>query len=380
MFAAPRGARPKTARMNIVVVGGGIVGTMHALFAIQRGYRVVHIEREDEARGASVRNFGLVWISGRAAGGDLELALRARHLWEKIAVDVPEVGFRPNGSLTVAGNDAEVAVLEEVVRSPDADRRGVRLIDRSEAQRLNPALHGNFSAALHCVHDGAVEPRKAVRAIQSYLRQRGDYTWLPGREVVGVDAHRVIDDRGETHHGDLVVLTTGAWHRGMLAQHTACVRRVRLQMLETEPYGEKLTTSLADGDSLRYYPAFDVPALKGLGAQALIAREHHMQLLVVQRLDGSLTIGDTHAYSEPFDFDLDELPYAHLLATAERILGRSLPPVRRRWAGVYSQLRPGTSGLYHRSKVAPGVILVTGPGGRGMTCSPAIAEETLASS
>jgi len=33
--------------------------------------------------------------------------------------------------------------------------------------------------------------------------------------------------------------------------------------------------------------------------------------------------------------------------------------------------------LYHRSEVDPGVVLVTGPGGRGMTCSPAIAEETF---
>jgi len=33
--------------------------------------------------------------------------------------------------------------------------------------------------------------------------------------------------------------------------------------------------------------------------------------------------------------------------------------------------------LYHRSEVEPGVVLVTGPGGRGMTCSPAIAHETF---
>ena len=37
----------------------------------------------------------------------------------------------------------------------------------------------------------------------------------------------------------------------------------------------------------------------------------------------------------------------------------------------------GTTALYHRSTVTPGVVLVTGPGGRGMTCSPAIAEETF---
>jgi glycine/D-amino acid oxidase-like deaminating enzyme len=50
--------------------------------------------------------------------------------------------------------------------------------------------------------------------------------------------------------------------------------------------------------------------------------------------------------------------------------------VRRRWAGVYSEVA-GTSALHHRSPVKPGVVLVTGPGGRGMTCSPAIAKETF---
>ena len=43
------------------------------------------------------------------------------------------------------------------------------------------------------------------------------------------------------------------------------------------------------------------------------------------------------------------------------------------------ELLPAVAGhaLYHRAEVEPGVILVTGPGGRGMTCSPAIAEETF---
>ena len=70
------------------------------------------------------------------------------------------------------------------------------------------------------------------------------------------------------------------------------------------------------------------------------------------------------------------MPYDHLRARAEALLGRPLPRVLRRWAGVYSEVT-GTSDLYHRSVVAPGVVLVTGPGGRGMTCSPAIAEETF---
>jgi glycine/D-amino acid oxidase-like deaminating enzyme len=34
--------------------------------------------------------------------------------------------------------------------------------------------------------------------------------------------------------------------------------------------------------------------------------------------------------------------------------------------------------VVHRAEVTTGVWLVTGPGGRGMTCSPAIAETTMA--
>jgi glycine/D-amino acid oxidase-like deaminating enzyme len=104
-----------------------------------------------------------------------------------------------------------------------------------------------------------------------------------------------------------------------------------------------------------------------------------MQLLMVQRADGALTIGDTHAYTEPFEFDVDEAPYEHLVEMAEAVLGRRLPPIRRRWAGVYSQVAPPSDELYHRSRLAEGTVLVTGPGGRGMTLSPAIAEQTFAS-
>ena len=47
----------------------------------------------------------------------------------------------------------------------------------------------------------------------------------------------------------------------------------------------------------------------------------------------------------------------------------------RRWEGVYAQCTDGD--VCAREEVAPGVWMVTGPGGRGMTCSPAIAADTL---
>src|SRR5262249_43631871 len=153
------------------------------------------------------------------------------------------------------------------------------------------------------------------------------------------------------------------------------IRRCRLQMMQTAPLGEELTTSIADGDSFRYYPAYRDADLASLGPQAPVAAEHRMQLLMVQRAHGGLTLGGTHAYDEPFDFAVDERPYRHLQDVAEAILGRPLPAVVRRWAGVYCETTDGS--IYHRGEVAAGVVAVTAPGGRGMTCSPAIAEDTF---
>ena len=355
-------------------MGGGILGTMHAVLARRHGYAVTQLEREPEGRGASVRNFGLVWVSGRRAGPELALALRARALWAEIAELAPGTGFRPAGSLTIATSEAELAVMRAAAARPDAKQREFEVLSPDEVRSVNPALGGEFLGGLYCRADAIVEPRVTLPALRASL-SGPSYEWCPGREAVEVAAGAVRDQRGTWHRGDLVVLCTGANFTGIAAE-PAGVRRVRLQMLQTLPFARRLTTALADGDSLRYYPAYDGPSRLALPPQAAAAAASRAQLLLVQRLDGSLTIGDTHEYDEPFGFDVDETAYDHLLARASALLGAPLPRVQRRWAGVYSEV-VGTAALYHRSEVAPGVVLVTGPGGRGMTCSPAIAEETF---
>jgi FAD dependent oxidoreductase TIGR03364 len=363
-------------RPRAVVVGAGVLGCFHALAALRRGYDVVHLEREHAARGASIRNFGLVWISGREAGAELALALRSRALWEELGSQIPEIGFRPNGSLTLVQHEAEVRVLEQVVARTDAPGRELRLLDADEVRELNTAVRGQVLAGMHCALDAAVEPERVPNAIRAVMEQTSGYRWVPARHVVELQDGWVRDHRGERHAGDLVVVCPGAalgfagWEPG-----EAGVVRVRLQMLETEPYHNRLSTSIADGDSLRYYPVFDVPARAELPAQPPLVAELRIQLLLQQRLDGCLTVGDTHELDEPFSHALAEAPYGHLRERVESLLGEPMPPVRRRWAGVYCQTARGS--LYHRERVGASSWVVTGAGGRGMTLAPAIAEEML---
>jgi FAD dependent oxidoreductase TIGR03364 len=247
--------------MRVIVVGGGVLGAMHALWAHDAGHQVVHLERETAARGASVRNFGLVWVGGRAAGEELRLALAARQLWEIVAQQIPGVGWRAQGSLTVARTEDELLVMKEAASLPDASERGYRLLDPAGVRAVNPAVRGAAAGGLYCKRDAIVEPRQVPAAIREHLRTSTRYRWTPLTEVVQVRAHGVLDGHGEWHDADLVICCTGAAHHGVAAHAgPRKLRRVRLQMLQTARYDQTLTTSVADADSLRYYPAYDLPA------------------------------------------------------------------------------------------------------------------------
>ncbi len=368
-------------RPRLVVVGAGVIGSMHALQGVRRGYDVVQLDRDVAPRGASVRNFGLVWVSGRETGAELELARRARALWAELGGRCPAIGFRAAGSLTCARRPDELAALELACESPAAVGRGFLLLSAKEAAALSPALASaateeRLLGALHCPHDAVVEPRLVPGAIRELLQASDRYAFLGAKPVLEYRPHAVRDSSGTWYEGDLVVCCPGASPGGFLAEALASapLRRVRLQMLETEPFTGSVVSALADGDTLRYYPAFAGPPRDRLESQDALGARWSCQLLVVQRRSGHLTIGDTHSYDEPFPFDVDEAPYRRLLDVASDLLG-PLPTVERRWAGVYSQTVDGS--IYYRAEVAPGVVVVTGAGGRGMTLSPAIAEETF---
>jgi len=168
---------------RVVIVGGGVIGTMHALEAVRRDWEVVHLEADAGPRRASVRNFGLVWVSGRAVGEELDLGLRARELWEETATSVPGLGFRANGSLTVATDPAELALMEEVAGRPDAGLRQLSVLDRQGVRAVNPAVGGAVLGGLLCRRDAVVEPGDVLGALRAYLLDRGLYHWLPGRRA-----------------------------------------------------------------------------------------------------------------------------------------------------------------------------------------------------
>jgi FAD dependent oxidoreductase TIGR03364 len=362
-----------------VVVGAGILGTVHAFFALARGAQVVHLERDALPHGATVRNFGLIWVSGRASGREVTLALRSRELWQQIARQVPGVGFRPNGSLTLLTTEAETRVAERALAREDARLREFALLDHDDVLARNPALEGTFEAGLWCGRDAAVESRVALGALRDAMAATGRYEYLAGRELAGLSDNEVVDHQGTRHGGDQVWVCLGANLSGFGAElfEKEPLRRVRLNMAETRPLGRELTTSVANGDSFRYYPGFRDDASELLASQEPLAARYAVQLLCQQRLHGGLTIGDTHEPDAPGLFETDDAPMDLVVAAARGLIGDDFPAIERRWSGVYHQMSVDSDELYYRRDLARGVTAITGAGGRGMTVAPAIAEESF---
>ena len=185
-----------TAGATVVVVGGGIIGTTHAYWALDNGFDVVHLESDLAARSASVRNFGLVWVGGRAGGPELELAVRARELWEVLANTVPEIAFRPAGSLTVGTDERELALMEQAFEREDSAERQWELLDGPEAREVNPELSDAvFGRPLL---RGRRHRRTSGRhpAVQAYMAEMRGYRFLPGRSAVELADGAVRDDVG----------------------------------------------------------------------------------------------------------------------------------------------------------------------------------------
>ena len=365
---------------HLVIVGAGVFGSMHSLFALKRGHSVTLIERDPRPLSASVRNFGMIAVGGRARGDELSAALRARELWEATADDHPQLTFRATGSILVARTDTEMEVIHELATAEDAEARQWRAVDAVEARGINPGLQGDIAGGLYCGRDAAVEPESVLDELRREAESFDGFTWMPGTEIIEVREQgagvQAISRTGEQIEGDYAIVVPGADHHTLFGDRlsAAPLKKTYVQMARMEHPGFDIPTSLANVDSLRYYPGYKGPWLEKLPEQSEKGKELVLQLLLQQRVDGTLTIGDSHQYEEPFDHELREDVYDYLTEEITAILG-SAPRIVSRWAGVYSQHLHGE--ISHRDQVSDRIHLVTGPAGRGNTLSPFIAEQTL---
>jgi len=372
-------------RADTAVVGGGIVGLAHALAAARRGDRVVLFERDEHAVGASIRNFGMIWAIGQQRGRVYERALRSREIWREIA-DGSGMWAAPTGSLHLAHRPEEVAVLEEFTdATPAARERGTTMITAREAVQRSPAAREDgLLAAMWSPTELNVDPRQAVPAVARYLAEVWGVDVRFGATVRGVDLPAVSTTAGDWRVDRLFVCSGNDFETlyPKVFADSGLVR-CKLQMLRTgvQPGGWQLGPMLCGGLTLLHYAAFDDCASRAaldarMREELPFHRDNGIHVLLSQTADGRLTIGDSHAYATTHDpFESEEINAA-ILDYLDGFARLPDAAITERWHGCYPSLRDGRTELVVDPE--PGVTVVNGVGGAGMTLSFGLAEENLA--
>lgn len=369
-------------RADVAIVGAGIMGLAHAYAAASRGLRVVVFERSPRASGASIRNFGMIWPIGQPHGRLHQLALRSRARWVEV-LDQAKLPYWPEGSLHVVYRNDEAAVAREFAElAPGLGYEccwlpADQVLSRSQAVKAEGLIGGLWSST-----EVTVDPRVTIAALPGFLQERFGVEVKFGYAVRAIDLP-VVEAGNESWTVDQVIVCGGDDFETLYPEVFAAsgLTRVKLQMLRTrpQPEGWRLGPALAAGLTLRFYAAFGVcstlPALRNRIAQETPEYERWgIHGLVSETAQGELTLGDSHEYGPCVDiFDREEVDEL-MLGYIRGFLNAPMMEIAQRWHGVYAK-HPEKP--YLAMTPAPGVRIVTSPGGSGMTLSFGIAEETI---
>lgn len=362
---------------DLAVVGAGIVGLAHALAAAERGLRVVVVDRDAQANGASIRNFGLVVVTGQAPGPSRQRAERSRAVWLKLAAETG-IDVLHRGKLVAAQRPEALALLEAFKAGPDGHE--CRMLTADEAATHQPGIDGSrIVGGLYSPFELRVESRDVLPKLTRFLAEWHGVEFRNNVAVSSVSPPTLETSNGPVR-ADKIVVCPGDDLATLYPERMAHygVQRCKLQMLRLADPGLRLKSALVSDLSLLRYEGYAQLSEAGPLRQKLIeecpqALDNGVHLIVVQSADGSLVVGDSHHYGrtpDPFSSDaVDNL----ILGEYATLFGRASPVIAR-WTGTYSSARQHASftDAPHRD-----VRLVMVTSGTGASTGFAIGEETV---
>ena len=240
---------------DVVVIGGGIMGSSTALFLRQRGIKVVLLERDLCGSRSSGVNFGGVRRQGRSLA-QLPLSQRAHQLWGRLGELIgTEAEYERSGHFKIARSAAD---MESLVRYAEMTRDfdlGLQLLDGAALRQRFAVGGAQVVGGSFCPDDGQANPRVLAPAFAVAARNAGTQI-LENTPVQAVEHNGqrfVVRAPGVEIKASAVVNAAGAW-AGQFAEQCGEPVPMRIRppaMGVTEPLPHFLHWSLGvEGGSI----------------------------------------------------------------------------------------------------------------------------------
>ena len=248
---------------DLIIVGGGVLGTFHAYHALQRNMRVCLLEQHATPQSATTRNFGQVVPSGMNVKWQ-KYGRRSLEIYADIQQKF-DISVRNNGSVYLASDTEEEKLLSELSQINRINGYRSDMFDQSECLKRYPNLNPEYvKSGLFFPEEVTVEPRTMIHRLHEYLMEDKDLDIFTGFPVIdcSVSHSEVVVTRsdGQVFKADHVIICNGSDFQVLFPERFKNSRLIlsKLQMMQTVPQPKDycLPGSILTGWSIRRYEAF----------------------------------------------------------------------------------------------------------------------------
>ncbi|AMH43749.1 MULTISPECIES: NAD(P)/FAD-dependent oxidoreductase [Burkholderiaceae] len=227
-------------RADVIVIGGGIMGTSTAFFLRRRNRSVILLERGLTGQQASGVNFGGIRRQGRALP-QLAMASRALRIWQNARELLGEdVEFLPSSHTRVCYHAHDAEYFDRYAQEAREYGLDLEVLHGEAVFRRFPFLGREVLSASISPLDGHANPRLAAPTFGRAAARLGALI-VENTEIVRVDkdgdTFRVESANGTVYRAAQVVICAGAWASKLSGQfgEPVPIRASGPQMAVTEP-------------------------------------------------------------------------------------------------------------------------------------------------
>ena len=342
---------------DVIIIGGGIVGSSIAYHLTEAGCRnVLIVEREaHQGKGSTGKSMGGVRAQFTTPV-NIQMSLYSIPFYASFdeRLDHP-AGYRPQGYLFVATRPAHLQYLEKNQQlQKSLGLKQVRMLSAAEIVAMVPQLRSDdILGGSFCPTDGFVDPYSAMTGFSKRAVENGATVWK-STEVIGIlkNGNRVsgvATTRGEVH-APAVVNAAGAWAAQIanMAGVDLPVTPLRRMLIPSEPF-----------DGLSHEIPMVIDMTNGF----------HFR----PESRGFLLAWNDPEETPGFKFDFEpEFIEKVLTRAADRVPcfeNLAVNP-KRAWAGLY-EMSPDHHGIIGEFEDLPGFYAANGFSGHGVMHAPA---------